>query len=166
MEVILLQDVKSLGKEGDTVKVKDGYARNYLVPRKLAMLYAPGAVKVLEAKRKKAVQDAEKTKKAAAKLAETIAGLSLTIAMESGVDDALFGSVTSELISTTLKAEGVEIDKKTNSPVSEEVNKTSIPGLFVCGNSFKVYDIVDKVTHDSLGAGRLAAEYLGFGEKK
>jgi NADPH-dependent 2,4-dienoyl-CoA reductase/sulfur reductase-like enzyme len=61
---------------------------------------------------------------------------------------------------------GVEMDKKTNSPVSEEVNKTSIPGLLVCGNSFKVYDIVDKVTHDSLGAGRLAAEYLGFEEKK
>ncbi|MFC1548605.1 NAD(P)/FAD-dependent oxidoreductase [Candidatus Omnitrophota bacterium] len=57
---------------------------------------------------------------------------------------------------------GVELDKKTNSPVSEELNKTSIQGLFVCGNSFKVYDIVDKVTHDSINAGRLAAEYLGF----
>lgn len=56
---------------------------------------------------------------------------------------------------------GVEIDKKTNSPVSEELNKTSIPGLFVCGNSFKVYDIVDSVSRDSVIAGRLAAEYLG-----
>jgi NADPH-dependent 2,4-dienoyl-CoA reductase/sulfur reductase-like enzyme len=55
---------------------------------------------------------------------------------------------------------GVEMDKKTNSPISEEVNKTSIQGLFVCGNSFKVYDIVDSVTKDSEGAGRLAAEYL------
>ena len=55
---------------------------------------------------------------------------------------------------------GVEIDKKTNSPVSEELNKTSIPGLFVCGNSFKVYDIVDSVSRDSVIAGRLAAEYL------
>lgn len=61
---------------------------------------------------------------------------------------------------------GVEIDKKTNSPLSEEVNKTSIPGLFVCGNSFKVYDIVDKVTRDSLVAGRLAAEYLGYEVKR
>ncbi|MGB3241337.1 MAG: FAD-dependent oxidoreductase, partial [Candidatus Omnitrophota bacterium] len=55
---------------------------------------------------------------------------------------------------------GVQLDKKTNSPVSEELNRTSIPGLFVCGNSFKVYDIVDSVTRDSVIAGRLAAEYL------
>jgi len=55
---------------------------------------------------------------------------------------------------------GVEIDKKRNTPVSEELNKTSIPGLFVCGNSFKVYDIVDSVSRDSAIAGRLAAEYL------
>ncbi len=55
---------------------------------------------------------------------------------------------------------GIVLDEKTNSPVTDEVNKTSIPGLFVCGNSFKVYDIVDTVTRDSLEAGRLAAEYL------
>ena len=55
---------------------------------------------------------------------------------------------------------GVALDKKTNSPVSDEVNKTSMPGLFVCGNSFKVYDIVDSVSHDSEIAGRQAAEYL------
>jgi len=55
---------------------------------------------------------------------------------------------------------GVIIDKKTNAPVSKELNKTSIPGIFACGNSFKVYDIVDSVTRDSLIAGKLAAEYL------
>ncbi|MFH1678200.1 MAG: FAD-dependent oxidoreductase [Candidatus Omnitrophota bacterium] len=55
---------------------------------------------------------------------------------------------------------GVMIDRKTNCPVSEELNKTSIPGLFVCGNSFKVYDLVDSVSFDSEIAGRLAAEYL------
>ena len=55
---------------------------------------------------------------------------------------------------------GVRMDKKTNSPVSKELNRTSIPGLFVCGNSFKVYDIVDSVSRDSVIAGRLAAEYL------
>lgn len=54
----------------------------------------------------------------------------------------------------------VKIDKKTNSPVSAEVNKTSIPGLFVCGNAFKVYDLADSVSKDSEAAGRLAAEYL------
>ncbi|MFA5119021.1 MAG: FAD-dependent oxidoreductase [Candidatus Omnitrophota bacterium] len=55
---------------------------------------------------------------------------------------------------------GVAIDKKTNSPVSHEVNKTSIPGLFVCGNAYKVYDLVDSVTSDSESAGRLAAHYI------
>lgn len=55
---------------------------------------------------------------------------------------------------------GVAIDKKTNTPVSKEVNTTSIPGVFVCGNSFKIYDIVDSVTRDSIVAGRLAADYL------
>ena len=55
---------------------------------------------------------------------------------------------------------GVIIDKKTNAPASKELNKTSIPGIFVCGNSFIVYDIVDSVTRDSLIAGKLAAEYL------
>ena len=55
---------------------------------------------------------------------------------------------------------GIEIDKKTNSPVSVETSKTSVPGLFVCGNAFKVYDLADSVTKDSELAGRLAADYL------
>ena len=56
---------------------------------------------------------------------------------------------------------GVEMDRETNSPVSNELNKTSIPGIFVCGNSFKIYDLVDSVSRDSLVAGQLAAEYIG-----
>jgi len=55
---------------------------------------------------------------------------------------------------------GVEIDKKTNSPVSKEVNKTSVPGIFCCGNSFKIYDLVDSVSKDSILAGKMAAEYI------
>ena len=55
---------------------------------------------------------------------------------------------------------GVAIDARTNSPISKEVNRTSIPGVFVCGNSFKVYDYVDSVTRDSELAGKLAAEYI------
>lgn len=55
---------------------------------------------------------------------------------------------------------GALIDKKTNSPVSDEVNKTSIPGIYVCGNSFKVYDLVDWVSKDSALAGKMAAEYI------
>ena len=61
-----------------------------------------------------------------------------------------------ELIETA----GVKIDKKTNCPVSKEINRSSIPGLFVCGNAFKVYDLADSVSKDSINAGCLAAEYL------
>ena len=55
---------------------------------------------------------------------------------------------------------GVEIDKKTNSPVSREVNKTSIPGIFCCGNSFKICDLADWVSKDAALAGTMAAEYI------
>jgi pyruvate/2-oxoglutarate dehydrogenase complex dihydrolipoamide dehydrogenase (E3) component len=60
---------------------------------------------------------------------------------------------------------GVKLDKKTNSPEADIVNKTSIPGLFVCGNSFKVYDLADSVTKDSLEAGKMAAKYLNRANK-
>ena len=125
MQVILLQDVKGLGKEGDVVKAKDGYARNYLIPRKIAALYTPGAVRALEVKRKKALQAAEKEREKAKGLAKTISQLSLTIPMESGVDDALFGSVTTDAISRALKQEGVDIDKK-NITITDPIKKLGI----------------------------------------
>src|SRR3989339_461177 len=56
----------------------------------------------------------------------------------------------------------VKMDKRTNTPISEKTNKTSIEGLFVCGNAFKIYDLVDSVTRDSIAAGEMAAEYLGY----
>ncbi len=61
---------------------------------------------------------------------------------------------------------GVRMDKKTNTPISDELNKTSIKGLFVCGNSLKIYDIADSVTGDSEIAGRMAAEYLGVKKQR
>ncbi|MCQ9207282.1 MAG: 50S ribosomal protein L9 [Omnitrophica bacterium] len=125
MQVILLQDVKGLGKEGDVVKAKDGYARNYLIPRKIATLFTPGAVRALEAKKKKAAQRSEKERVKAKGLAKTISQLSLTISMESGVDDALFGSVTPDAISRALKQEGIDIDKK-NIAIIDPIKKLGI----------------------------------------
>ena len=112
MEIILLEDIKNLGKEGEAVKVRDGYARNFLIPKKIAALYTPGAVKTLEAKRKKELIRAEKEKKAARAVAERISKLSLTVTAEAGVNDTLFGSVTAETISNALRQEGIHIDKK------------------------------------------------------
>jgi len=60
-----------------------------------------------------------------------------------------------------LEMAGAEIDRRTNTPVAGEVNRTSIPGVFACGNACKVYDLVDSVTRDSMLAGRMAAQYLG-----
>ena len=125
MQIILLQDVKGLGKEGDVVKAKDGHARNYLIPKNIAALYTPGALRALEAKKKKALKGAEKEHGKAKGFAKAISQLSLTIPMESGVDDALFGSVTTDAISRALKQEGVDIDKK-NITISDPIKKLGI----------------------------------------
>ena len=130
MEIILLEDVKALGKEGDTVKVKDGYARNYLIPRRLGMLSTAGAVKVLEAKRKKTSLGREKEKKAAQALAEKLSQISLTIPMESGMEDKLFGSVTPETIFHALQQEDVQVDKKTIF-IEEPIRKLGIYNIEV-----------------------------------
>ena len=112
MEIILLQDVKNVGSEGDTVRVKDGYARNYLIPKKLAVVYSSGAVKALDAKKARARRAAEKAKQDAEERAKKISQMSLTIPVESGVNDTLFGSVTSETIAHALRQENIQIDKK------------------------------------------------------
>lgn len=130
MEVILLQDVKKVGSAGLAVKVKDGYARNYLIPNKLAVPATAGAIKVLEAKKKKATRDEEKNKKSAVLTAEALSKISLTITSESGVNDVLFGSVTSESILQALRQEGIELDK-TNIIIKEPIRKLGIYNIEV-----------------------------------
>ena len=130
MEVILLQDVKSLGKLGDTVKVKDGYARNFLIPKKLAMLHTAGAVKVLEENKKKtkAIQKKEIAK--FKELAKKISKLPVNIAVESGVDDVLFGTVTTEMIWHAMQQGGIQIDKK-NIIIPEPIKKLGVYNITV-----------------------------------
>ena len=130
MEVILLHNVKALGVEGATVKVKDGYARNYLFPRKLAVPHNAGTVKLFEAKKRKIAKVAKKTKIAAEELAQKISQLSLTITVESGVNDALFGSVTPDTICHALKQEGVQVDKG-NIILAEPIKKLGIYNIDV-----------------------------------
>jgi len=125
MKVILLQDVKSLGKEGDSMNVKDGYAQNYLIPRKLAMMHTDGAIKILETKRKKAILAAEKEKKVQEELAQKISQLSLNIPMESGVNDTLFGTVTPDVIFKTLQQENIHVDKK-SIEIAEPIRKLGV----------------------------------------
>ena len=112
MKVILLEDVDRLGKPGDVVTVKEGYARNYLIPNKKAKDATPGNMKCLDVLRKKqAAIEAKKVEEAKA-LADKISGLSITINAQAGEEEKLFGSVTADMIASSLESEGIKVDKK------------------------------------------------------
>jgi large subunit ribosomal protein L9 len=112
MKVILKSDVKDLGNVGEVVNVKDGFARNFLVPKGLAVEASTKNVKVFEHEKRKIQEMARKVKAGAAGLAEKIAAAKITIKAKAGDEDKLFGSVTSMDIADALKAEGIEVDKK------------------------------------------------------
>ena len=112
MKIILTQEVDRLGKIGDIVNVKDGYARNYLFPKNAAKEATSGNMKILESlKKKRALEDAKRLDEAKA-LAEKIAALSITISAKAGEEEKLFGTVTTEMISVALGNEKITVDKK------------------------------------------------------
>ena len=112
MEVILREDIPELGQRGDVVTVKNGYARNYLLPRKLAMEATPGNRKQV-AEMKAAGARREATEKSGADLlAAQLAEVVLTIPAKAGESDQLFGSVTAMDIAEGLEAKGFAIDKR------------------------------------------------------
>jgi large subunit ribosomal protein L9 len=113
LKVILLEDVKKLGKKGDLVNVADGYARNYLFPRNLAQEATAGGIKQLKQEKaaleNKKRKEIEQAKELAAKLSETI----VTLKVKSGEQGKLFGSVTSKDISVALKEQqNIEVDRR------------------------------------------------------
>ena len=112
MQVILLENVPSLGKAGDLVKVSDGYGRNYLIPQKKALLATEKSLKVIEHQRRQVQQRLEKGKKDAEKLGQQIETLSCTFAKTVGESGKLFGSVTSMDIESYLKENGIDVDRK------------------------------------------------------
>jgi large subunit ribosomal protein L9 len=111
MEVILSKDVEKLGKAGSVVKVKEGYARNFLIPSGLAVLLTPSNMKRLEQEKAKKTQELERLKKEAEALRDKLAVLSITIAALTQEGDKLYGSVTAQDIIASLKDEGIEIEK-------------------------------------------------------
>jgi large subunit ribosomal protein L9 len=112
MEVILREHVDNLGKRGDVVKVAEGYARNYLLPRKLALAVNEANKRQIERERAAAeARDAEE-KGQAESLAQRITALEIEIARRVGDNDTLYGSVTSADIAHALQAKGFEIEKK------------------------------------------------------
>lgn len=111
-KLILLQDVEKLGKAGEVITVKDGFARNYLLPKRLALSATAQNLKAVEVEKKRRVEAQEKEKGEAQRLAELISHTSCTIAVEAGRDEKLFGSVTSIDIQKALETEGIVVDKK------------------------------------------------------
>ena len=112
MEVILKEDVAKLGSRGDVVKVAEGYGRNYLLPRKLAIRASEGNKAVIEQMRAAAVRRSAKEKTGAEALAKQVEGLSVTFTRRSGEHDQLFGSVTSGDIADALAKKGFDIDRR------------------------------------------------------
>jgi len=112
MKVILRQDFEQLGKIGDVVDVKEGYARNYLIPRNLAYQATESSVRVLEEEKKQFAKKADKEKKEAELVAAELGKLSITIKMKVGEEDKLFGSVTSQMISDAVVEKGVKLEKR------------------------------------------------------
>ena len=112
MQVILREDVENLGKIGDLVKVKPGYARNFLVPKKKAIEATPKNLKAMEHAKKMVSDRVRKLKKEASADAENIKALALTIKAKVGEEGKLFGSVTTMDIAEAAAAKGVKIDKR------------------------------------------------------
>jgi large subunit ribosomal protein L9 len=112
MEVILREHVDNLGKRGDVVKVAEGYARNFLLPRKLALAVTEANKRQIERERKVAeVRDAEEKSQAEA-IAQRMSAVEIEIARRVGENDTLYGSVTSADIAHALHTKGFEVEKK------------------------------------------------------
>ncbi len=112
MKVILREDVDRVGKRGDVVNVSDGFARNYLIPKKLAIPATPSNIKAFENEQKLLTMKAERAKRKAEKLANKIKNTSLTIEVKTGEEDKLFGAVSSVDILSALRKKGItEVEK-------------------------------------------------------
>lgn len=112
MQVILREDIKNLGQMGSVVNVKDGYARNFLIPKGLAVEANPKNIRALEHEKRKIQELAKRAKASAEDFASKLSGKTITIKAKAGEEDKLFGSVTAMDIADALKKEGLDIDKK------------------------------------------------------
>ena len=112
MEVILREDVDKLGARGQVVKVAAGYARNFLLPKKLAVTATESNKKIVEQERQAHLRKEAKLQSEAQDLAKLVNGVSVTIAQKAGENDQLFGSVTSKDVVDALAAKGYTIDRR------------------------------------------------------
>ena len=112
MKVILLQDVRGKGKRGQLVEVSDGYARNYMLPRKIAMEATPDAINTMRMNDKATQERQAKERAEAVALSKKMKEMTLTVAAKGGGAGRLFGSVTNQEIADALSAAGISLDKR------------------------------------------------------
>ena len=112
MEVILREDIEKLGARGAMVKVADGYARNFLLPKRMAVAATEANKKIVEQERQSHLKREAKASADASELAKLMAAVEITIAHKAGENDQLFGSVTSADIATALEKQGYTIDRR------------------------------------------------------
>ena len=130
MKVILTENVDRVGKIGDVVTVAEGYARNFLLPRKLAKEATAGNMKMLDALKKKKEAADKVILDAATALAEKLGALSLTIGAQAGEEEKLFGSVSNEHIAEALLVENIKVDKK-DIIIEEQIKKLGVYQVMV-----------------------------------
>ena len=112
MKVILRKDIETLGNIGDIVDVKEGYARNFLIPRKIAYTALSGNLRALEDEKKSIARKSEKELNAAENVSTKLEKVSVTIPVQVGEEDKIFGSVTTQMIAEALKEKDFDIDKR------------------------------------------------------
>lgn len=112
MEVILREDIQGLGYKNDTVSVKAGYGRNYLIPRGMAMIASASNKKMIDTEIKQAAHKAEKAKKDATSIADKIGDLTLEIKTKAGEKGKIFGAITAIQVAEALAVQGHEVDRK------------------------------------------------------
>jgi len=122
MKIILNENLENLGSVGDVVNVKDGYARNYLIPRGMAVIATPSNVKVVEQAKAKEIEKEKERRAEAQEFAKKIRGISLVYEAAAGDEGKLYGSVTAAQIQELLAAQGIEVDRK-NVLVTKPIRK-------------------------------------------
>jgi len=112
IKLILRQDYDPLGKVGEIISVKDGFARNFLIPQRIGIQATPANMKIFEEEQKQVQKRLNKDKQSSEKMAKEFESLSLTATVAVGEEDKVFGSVTAQMVSDLLKVKGFDIDKR------------------------------------------------------